>query len=75
MITVTAIVMIIVMIVMLIVMIVLIIVLVIRSTKNMSELLRVSCDTRWQKADQPVDPRCKEEDRTCTCEKPLRPQI
>ena len=69
MITVTAIVMI----VMLIVMIIMIIVLVIRSTKNMSELLRVSCDTRWQKADQPVDPRCNkedgdEEDRTCTCE-------
>merc|ERR1712037_697135 len=27
------------------------------STKNMSELLRVSCVTRWQLADQPVDPR------------------
>ena len=51
-----------------IVLIVLIIVLVTRSTKNMSELLRVSCDTRWQLADQPVDPRCNEdvdeEDRT-----------
>ena len=28
-----------------------------RSTKNTSELLRVSCDTRWQRADQPVDSR------------------
>jgi len=27
------------------------------STKNTSDLLRVSCDTRWQKADQPMDPR------------------
>ena len=29
----------------------------IRSTKNTSEMLRVSCDTRWQRADQPIDPR------------------
>ena len=28
-----------------------------RSTKNNSEKLRVSCDTRWQKAEQPIDPR------------------
>ena len=28
-----------------------------RSTKNTSEMLRVSCDTRWQKAEQPIDPR------------------
>lgn len=27
------------------------------STKNTSEMLRVSCDTRWQRADQPIDPR------------------
>ena len=29
----------------------------IRSTKNTSEMLRVSCDTRWQRADLPIDPR------------------
>ena len=43
--------------VMIIVRIIMMIVLMIRSTKNTSELLRVSCDTRWQKADQPLDPR------------------
>jgi hypothetical protein len=27
------------------------------STKNTSELLRVSCDTRWQRLAEPADPR------------------
>lgn len=27
------------------------------STKNTSDKLRISCDTRWQRADKPVDSR------------------
>ena len=27
------------------------------STKNTTNKLRISCDTRWQRKDEPVDPR------------------
>lgn len=38
------------------------------STTNVTGLARISCDTRWQLATEPADPRCVLHDARCRCD-------